>query len=73
MGAEILEKLGYQLSHLSFDQWQQTLVHIKPSLAGKSIEDVMRFEPLTQPDAEVLVHILYDTPYGLWRGWGCLG
>ena len=28
-GAEILEKLGYQLSRLSLDQWQQTLVHIK--------------------------------------------
>ena len=58
-GAEILEKLGYQLSHLSLDQWQQTLVQIKPSLAGKSVADVMRFEPLTQPHAEVLVPILY--------------
>ena len=59
-GAEILEKLGYQLSHLSLDQWQQTLVQIKPSLAGKSVADVMRFEPLTQTDAEVLVPILYE-------------
>ena len=59
-GAEILEKLGYQLSRLSPDQWQQTLVHIKPGLAGKSVADVMRFEPLTQPDAEVLVPILYE-------------
>ena len=59
-GAEILEKLGCQLSRLSLDQWQQTLVQIKSSLAGKSVADVMRFEPLTQPDAEVLVHILYD-------------
>ena len=58
-GAEILEKLGYQLSRLSLDQWQQTLVQIKPSLAGKSVADVMRFEPLTQPHAEVLVPILY--------------
>ena len=59
-GEEILEKLGYQLSRLSLDQWQQTLVQIKPSLAGKSVADVMRFEPLTQPDAEVLVPILYE-------------
>ena len=59
-GEEILEKLGYQLSRLSLDQWQQTLVHIKPGLAGKSVADVMRFEPLTQPDAEVLVPILYE-------------
>ncbi len=59
-GAEILEKLGYQLSRLSLDQWQQTLVQIKPGLAGKSVADVMRFEPLTQPDAEVLVPILYE-------------
>ena len=59
-GAEILEKLGYQLSRLSLDQWQQTLVQIKPSLAGKSVADVMRFEPLTQTDAEVLVPILYE-------------
>ena len=58
-GEEILEKLGYQLSRLSLDQWQQTLVQIKPSLAGKSVADVMRFEPLTQPHAEVLVPILY--------------
>ncbi len=58
-GAEILEKLGYQLSRLSLDQWQQTLVQIKSGLAGKSVADVMRFEPLTQPDAEVLVPILY--------------
>ena len=67
MGEEILEKLGCQLSRLSPDQWQQTLVHIKSSLAGKSVEDVMRFEPLTQPHAEVLVHILYrlHVPYGL--------
>ena len=66
-GEEILEKLGCQLSRLSPDQWQQTLVHIKPSLAGKSVEEVMRFEPLTQPHAEVLVHILYrlHVPYGL--------
>ena len=56
-GAEILEKLGYQLSRLSPGQWQQTLVHIKSSLAGKSVADVMRFAPLTQPHAEVLVHI----------------
>ena len=59
-GEEILEKLGYQLSRLSLDQWQQTLVQIKSSLAGKSVADVMRFEPLTQPDAEVLVPILYE-------------
>ena len=59
-GTEILEKLGCQLSRLSLDQWQQTLVQIKPSLAGKSVADVMRFEPLTQPDAEVLVPILYE-------------
>ena len=59
-GAEILEKLGYQLSRLSLDQWQQTLVQIKSSLAGKSVADVMRFEPLTQPHAEVLVPILYE-------------
>ena len=58
-GEEILEKLGCQLSRLSPDQWQQTLVQIKPSLAGKSVADVMRFEPLTQPHAEVIVHILY--------------
>ena len=66
MGKEILEKLGCQLSHLSPDQWQQTLVQIKPSLAGKSVEEVMRFEPLTQTDAEVLVPILYglQLPYG---------
>ena len=59
-GAEILEKLGCQLSRLSPDQWQQTLVHIKPGLAGKSVADVMLFEPLTQPDAEVLIPILYE-------------
>ena len=59
-GAEILEKLGCQLSRLSLDQWQQTLVQIKSSLAGKSVADVMRFEPLTQTDAEVLVPILYE-------------
>ncbi len=58
-GEEILEKLGCHLSHLSPDQWQQTLVQIKSGLAGKSVEDVMRFEQLTQPHAEVLVHILY--------------
>ena len=57
---EILEKLGCQLSRLSLDQWQQTLVQIKSSLAGKSVADVMRFEPLTQPDAELLVPILYE-------------
>ena len=59
-GEEILEKLGCNLSRLSLDQWQQTLVQIKSGLAGKSVEDVMRFEPLTQPDAEVLVPILYE-------------
>ncbi len=66
-GEEILEKLGYQLSPLSPGQWQQTLVQIKSSLAGKSVADVMRFEPLTQPDAEVLVPILYELhlAYGL--------
>ena len=71
-GAEILEKLGYQLSRLSLDQWQQTLVHIKSSLAGKSVADVMRFAPLTQPDAEVLVPILYrlHLPYGAWGYFG---
>ena len=65
-GEEILEKLGCQLSRMSLDQWQQTLVQIKPSLTGKSVEDVMRFEPLTQPDADVLVPILYrlHTAYG---------
>ena len=65
-GAEILEKLGYQLSRLSLDQWQQTLVQIKSGLAGKSVADVMRFEPLTKPHAEVLAHILYrlHTAYG---------
>ncbi len=59
-GEEILEKLGCNLNRLSLDQWQQTLVQIKSGLAGKSVEDVMRFEPLTQPDAEVLVPILYE-------------
>ena len=59
-GEEILEKLRCQLSRLSPDQWQQTLVQIKPSLAGKSVADVMRLEPLTQPHAEVIVHILYS-------------
>ena len=59
-GEEILEKLGCQLSPLSPDQWQQILVQIKPSLAGKSVEEVMRFESLTQPDAEVIVDILYE-------------
>ena len=67
MGEEILEKLGCQLSRLSLDQWQQTLVQIKSGLVGKSVADVMRFEPLTQPHAEVLVHILSDIhmAYGL--------
>ncbi len=67
MGEEILEKLGCQLSRLSLDQWQQTLVQIKSSLVGKSVEDVMRFEPLTQPHAEFLVHILSEIhmAYGL--------
>ena len=66
-GEEILEKLGCQLSRLSLDQWQQTLVQIKSSLVGKSVADVIRFEPLTQPDAEVLVPILSDIhmAYGL--------
>ncbi len=66
MGEEILEKLGYQLSRLSPDQWQQTLVQIKSSLAGKSVAEVMRFEPLTQPHAKVLIHILDELhlPYG---------
>ena len=59
-GEEILEKLGCQLSRMSLDQWQQNLVQIKSGLAGKSVEDVMRFEPLTQPDAEVLVPILFE-------------
>ena len=68
-GEEILEKLGCQLSRLSPDQWQQTLVQIKSGLAGKSVADVMRFEPLTQPHAEVIVHILYrlHVAYGLTR------
>ena len=77
-GEEILEKLGCNLTHLSLDQWQQTLVQIKPSLAGKSAEEVMQFEPLTQPLSKVLVHILYELhlPYseagvtlddGLWQ------
>ncbi|MFL2739860.1 MAG: hypothetical protein ACJ0DJ_14035 [bacterium] len=43
-GEEILEKLGCKLSPLSTEQWQQILVQIKPSLAGKSVEDVMQFE-----------------------------
>ncbi len=70
-GEEILEKLGYQLSHLSPEQWQQTLVQIKSSLAGKSVADVMRFEPLTQPDAEILVPILYElhVAYGVGLLW----
>ena len=42
-GEEILEKLGCQLSRLSPGQWQQILVQIKSGLAGKSVEDVMRF------------------------------
>ena len=46
-GEEILEKLGCKLSHLSPDQWQQTLVQIKPGLAGKNVADVMRFEHLS--------------------------
>ena len=62
-GEEILEKLGCQLSRLSPDQWQQTLVQIKSSLAGKSVADVMRFEPLTQPHAEVLVPILHEVRF----------
>ena len=77
-GEEILEKLGCQLSRLSPGQWQQTLVQIKSGLAGKSAEEVMQFEPLTQPLSEVLVHILYELhlPYseagvtlddGLWQ------
>ena len=66
-GEEILEKLGCQLNRLSLDQWQQTLVQIKSGLAGKSVEDVMRFEPLTKPHAEVIVPILYElhVAYGL--------
>ena len=66
MGEEILKKLGYQLGRLSPDQWQQTLVQIKSGLAGKSVADVIRFEPLTQPHAEILIHILYELhlPYG---------
>ena len=66
-GEEILEKLGCQLSRLSPDQWQQTLVQIKSGLAGKSVAEVMQFEQLTQPHAEVLVHILSDLhmAYGL--------
>ncbi len=59
-GEAILEKLGCQLSRLSLDQWQQALVQIKSSLAGKSVADVMGFEPLTQLDAEVLVPILFE-------------
>ena len=77
-GEEILEKFGCKLSRLSPDQWQQTLVQIKSSLAGKSVAEVMRFEPLTQPLSKVLVHILYELhlPYseagvtlddGLWQ------
>ena len=77
-GEEILEKLGCQLSRLSPGQWQQTLVQIKSGLAGKSAEEVMQFEPLTQPLSKVLVHILYELhlPYseagvtlddGLWQ------
>ncbi len=66
-GAEILEKLGCQLSRLSPGQWQQILVQIKSGLAGKSVEHVMRFEPLTQPHAEDIVHVLYrlHVAYGL--------
>ena len=77
-GEEILEKLGCQLGRLSPGQWQQTLVQIKSSLVGKSAEEVMQFEPLTQPLSKVLVHILYELhlPYseagvtlddGLWQ------
>ena len=68
-GEEILEKLGCQLSRLSPGQWQQTLVQIKSGLAGKSVEDVMWFDPLTQPHAEVIVPILYrlHVAYGLTR------
>ena len=77
-GEEILEKLGCQLSRLSPGQWQQTLVQTKSSLAGKSAEEVLQFEPLTQPLSKVLVHILYELhlPYseagvtlddGLWQ------
>ena len=58
-GEEILEKLGCKLSPLSNEQWQQILVQIKPSLVGKSVEDVMQFEELTQTDAEKIVEILY--------------
>ena len=72
-GEEILEKLGCQLSRLSLDQWQQTLVQIKSGLAGKSVEDVMRFEPLTQPDAEVLVPILYELHMAYGQAWGYFG
>ena len=66
-GEEILKKLRCNLSRLSLDQWQQTLVQIKSGLVGKSFADVMRFEQLTQPHAEVLVHILSDIhmAYGL--------
>ena len=59
-GEEILEKLGCQLSRLSPGQWQQALAQIKSGLAGKSVEEVMQFEPLTHPDAEVPVRILNE-------------
>ena len=67
-GEEILEKLGCKLSPLSTRQWQQTLVQIKSSLAGKSVADVMGFEPLTHSDAEIIVSILYELhlTYGEW-------
>ena len=60
MGEEILEKLGCKLSRLSPGQWQQALAQIKSGLAGKSVEEVMQFERLTQPDAEVPVRILNE-------------
>ena len=68
-GAEILEKLGCQLSRLSPGQWQQTLVQIKSGLAGKSVEDVMRFEPLTQPHAQGHCSYPVQAPCGLWLDW----
>ncbi len=59
-GEEILEKLGCQLSRLSPGQLQQALAQIKSGLAGKSVEEVMQFERLAQPDAEVPVRILNE-------------
>ena len=59
-GEEILKKLGCQLSRLSPGQWQQALAQIKSDLACKSVEEVMQFEPLTQPHAEVPVRILNE-------------